>query len=88
VNFTACVRNPGSEDKLVLCENVSRGGLCFMSSEPYYETARIEVAAPYSPGSACILMPAQIVRVQELPEAKMYRYGVQYLDPPNGSSGG
>jgi PilZ domain len=80
VNFTACVRNPGSEDRLVLCENVSRGGLCFKSSQRYYETSRIEVAAPYSPGSPCILVPAQIVHVQELPEEGMFRCGVQFLD--------
>ncbi len=80
VNFTACVRNPGFEDCLVHCENVSRGGLCFKSNRRYYEAARIEVAAPYSPGSPCILVPAQIVRVQELPEEGMFRCGVQYLD--------
>ena len=79
VNFTACVRNPGSDDSIVFCENVSRGGLCFKSSQRYYETARIEVAAPYSPGSPCILVPAQIVYVQELPEQGMFRCGVQYL---------
>ncbi len=79
VNFTACVRNTGFEDDIVLCENVSRGGLCFKSSRRYYETADIEVAAPYSPGSPRIPVPAQIVYVQELPSEKMFRYGVQYL---------
>ena len=74
------MRNPGFEDCLVHCENVSRGGLCFKSNRRYYEAARIEVAAPYSPGSPCILVPAQIVRVQELPEEGMFRCGVQYLD--------
>ena len=80
VNFTACIRNPGSEDRLVQCENVSRGGLCFKSNKRYYETARIEVAAPYSRGSPCILVPAEIVHVQELPEEGMFRCGVQYVD--------
>lgn len=80
VSFTACIRNPGSEDRLVQCENISRGGLCFKSNQRYYETARIEVAAPYSPGSPCILVPAEIVHVQELPEEGMFLCGVQYLD--------
>jgi len=79
VNFTACVRNPGADDNIVFCENVSRGGLCFKSSQRYYEAARIEVAAPYTPGSPCILVPAKIVYVQELPEEQMFRCGVQYL---------
>lgn len=80
VNFTACIRNPGFEDRVVQCENVSRGGLCFKSNQRYCETARIQVAAPYSPGSPCILVPAEIVHVQELPEEGVFRCGVQYLD--------
>lgn len=80
VNFTACITNPGFEDRLVQCENVSRGGLCFKSNQRYYETARIEVAAPYAPGSPRILVPAQIVHVQELPEEGMFLCGVQYLN--------
>ena len=79
VSFSASVRSYGFDDDMVLCENVSRGGLCFKSNRRYYETARIEVAAPFSPGSPCILVPAQIVYVQELPEEKAFRYGIQYL---------
>lgn len=79
VSFTGSVRNHCFDDDIVLCENISCGGLCFKSSKRYYETAGIEVAAPYSPGSACIRVPAQIVYVQELPDEKMFRYGVQYL---------
>ena len=80
MDFTGYIRNPGFEDRLVVCENVSRGGLCFKSNQRYYESARIEVAAPYYPGSACILVPAQIVRVEQLPEEGMFRCGVQYLN--------
>ena len=83
VNFTACVRNSGSDDNLVLCENISRGGLCFKSPRRYYETAYVEVAAPYSAGSPCILAPARIVHVQELTEEGMFRCGVQYLHLTN-----
>ena len=79
VSFTASVRNPSFDDDIVLCENVSRGGLCFKSSRRYYETAGIEVAAPYSPGLPLLPVPAKIVYVQELPLEKMFRYGVQYL---------
>lgn len=79
VSFTASVRNQSFDDDIVLCENISRSGLCFRSSRRYYETAGIEVAVPYSPGSPRIPVPAQIVYVQELPQEKMFRYGVQYL---------
>ncbi len=79
VSFTASVRDEDFGGDIVLCENVSRGGLCFKSTRRYYKTASIEVAAPYSPGSVHIPVPAQIVYVQELPEEKMFRYGVQYV---------
>ncbi len=81
VNFTGCVRNDGLEKDIVVCENISRGGLCFKSSRCYHKTAAIEVAAPYTPGSPDILVSARIVYVQELPEEKMFRYGAQYLHP-------
>jgi len=82
VNFTGCVRNHhGSEEDMVVCENISRGGLCFKSSRCYDKTAAIEVAAPYTPGSPDIPVSARIVYVQELPEEKMFRYGAQYLHP-------
>jgi len=81
VNFTGCVRNHGSEEDIVVCENISRGGLCFKSSRCYDKTAAIEVAAPYTPGSPDIPVSARIVHVQELPEEKMFRYGAQYLLP-------
>ena len=79
VSFTGCVRNLGSDEDIVICENISRGGLCFKSSRCYDKTASIEVAAPYGPGSSAIPVAARIVHVQELPEEKMFRYGAQYL---------
>jgi hypothetical protein len=78
------VGNEGFDRDIVLCENVSRGGLCFKSTLRYSETASIEVAAPYSPGSAHIPVPAQIVYVQELPGEKLFRYGVQYVQRTKG----
>jgi hypothetical protein len=77
-NFGALVRTQGSEN-MVVCENVSRGGLCFRSAHRYSGKANIEVAAPYSSGAPCILVPAQIVYVEELPNERVFRYGVQYL---------
>jgi len=81
INFTGCVRNHGFEEDIVVCENISRGGLCFKGSRCYHKTAAIEVAAPYTPGSPDIPVSARIVYVQELPEEKMFRYGAQYLHP-------
>jgi hypothetical protein len=78
VNFAAFVRVQGRED-MASCENVSRGGLCFRSRQRYSKKTNIEIAAPYFSGSPFIPVPAQIVYVQEVPEDKTFRYGVQYL---------
>ena len=79
VNFTACVKRVGSDEKdIVTCEDMSRGGLRFKSKKQYYEQIMIEVAVPYSPGSQSIFVPGKIVYVQALPEQKLFRCGVAY----------
>ena len=79
VNYVAMVRHPNRTDELVHCEDVSRGGLRFKTRTRYYEQALIEVAAPYSSGQPAIFVPAKIVFAQELPEQKLFRYGVAFL---------
>jgi hypothetical protein len=78
VNFSARIRDSTFEE-IVVCENASRGGLCFRSRRRYLEKSTIEVAAPYSPGMPSLFVPAQIVYVRELPEGKLFRYGVAYI---------
>ena len=81
VTYSACVRHPQRGDDVVLCEDMSKGGLRFKSRRQYYAQSLIEIAAPYEPGQPAIFVPAQIVFVEELPEQQLYRYGVQYLKP-------
>ncbi|HKT48032.1 MAG TPA: PilZ domain-containing protein [Candidatus Acidoferrales bacterium] len=79
VAFTACIRHVAAGDEIVECENVSKGGLCFRSRKRYPKDAPIEVAAPYSPGSPAIFLPACIKHVQEIPASALFRYGVMYV---------
>lgn len=79
VNFSACVRHPAYDDEIVSCENVSKGGVCFQSKRQYSADSRIEIAAPYASGEPLLFAAAKIVRIEELPGAKRYRYGIQYL---------
>jgi len=81
VTYSACVRHPQRGDDVVLCEDMSKGGLRFKSRKQYYAQSLIEIAAPYQPGQPAIFVPAQIVYVEALPEQQLYRYGVQYLKP-------
>jgi hypothetical protein len=82
VNYSACVRHPDRDgDDIVLCEDMSKGGLRFKSRKKYFSQSFIEVAVPYQPGQSAIFVPAQIVYAEELPEQQLFRYGVQYLKP-------
>jgi hypothetical protein len=79
VNLKACIRRAGFPDDVVLCEDMSRGGLRFKSTRKYLEKMSIQVAVPYSPGDQAIFMPAEIAYVEELPGKKKFRCGVKYL---------
>lgn len=78
VHFTACIRVSHSNEEVVECDNVSKGGLCFSSRKQYAEGLAIEVAVPYSPGQPAIFVPAQIRHVEELISLGLFRYGVAY----------
>lgn len=84
--FSVLVRVRGQAE-VVFCENISLGGLCFQSSHRYVEKARVEVAAAHSSGTTCILVPAEIVYVQEVPEKNTFRYGAQYVPTASERSG-
>jgi hypothetical protein len=79
VRYSACIRHPERGDDVVTCEDMSKGGICFKSRKHYYAQSLIDVAVPYQPGQPAIFVPAQIVFVEELPEQRLFRYGVQYL---------
>ena len=78
VQFAACVRRPGFEDDVVVCEDMSRGGVRFKSRKVYFVDTMIEIAVPYSPGASNIFVPAQIFYVQELEKQRFFRCGVAY----------
>ncbi len=78
VSLTACIRQTGSDEEVVVCENISHGGLCFRSTNRYGKGSRIEVAVPYSPRAANIFVPAWIAYSQELSRGDLFRHGVAY----------
>lgn len=77
--LTACVRAAGSDLELAVCENMSRGGLCFRTRSRFQENDILEVAVPYTKGAANIFVPARVVYVQEVPSAGLHRHGAAYL---------
>jgi len=78
-NMPACIRQPGFDEEVVTCDDVSRGGLAFRSPKRYFLGSRIEVSMPYAAGAANIFVPARIVFTQEMAKEGLYKYGVSYL---------
>jgi hypothetical protein len=79
----ACIRRRGFQEEVAVCEDLSKGGLSFRSRNEYPQGSRVEVAVPFTPGSAAIFVPIRIVFSQSLPSAGLYRHGAAYLRPPN-----
>ena len=78
----ACIRRRGFQEEIVVCEDLSKGGLSFRSRNQYAEGSRVEVAVPYTPGTGAIFVPIRIVFSQSIPTAGLYRHGVAYIKPP------
>lgn len=85
----ACVRERVGTEEMAVCENVSRQGIAFRSRRKYEEGAHVEVAVPYTQGTANVFIPAVVMHVRALPTAGLYRHGVKYLrkDDMEGNSG-
>jgi len=78
----ACIRRRGFQEEVAVCEDLSKGGLSFRSRNQYPEGTRVEVAVPFTPGSAAIFVPIRIVFSQPIPTAGLHRHGAAYVRPP------
>jgi PilZ domain len=78
----ACIRRRGFAEEVVVCEDLSKGGISFRSRNRYPEGSRVEVAVPFTPGSGAIFVPIRIVFSQAIPTAGLYRHGAAYIKPP------
>lgn len=78
----ACIRRRGFQEEVVVCEDLSKGGLSFRSRNKYEEGSRLEVAVPFTPGSGAIFVPIRIVFSQAIPTAGLYRHGAAYIKAP------
>src|SRR6266478_3847736 len=78
----ACIRRRGFQEEIVVCEDLSKGGVSFRSRNQYEEGSRVEVAVPFTPGSGAIFVPIRIVFSQAIPTAGLHRHGAAYIKPP------
>lgn len=82
VKLTACVRRPGFEDDVVVCEDMSRGGVRIKSRKVYFADTMIDIAVPYASRGSNIFVPARVLYVQELEKQGFFRCGVAYIKFP------
>lgn len=79
MKLRACIRHPELGDDVVECEDVSRGGVCFLSRKQYTRDMAIEAAVPYLPGQANIFTRAKIANVRQgAGKDGVNKYGVNY----------
>ncbi len=79
MKLKACIRHPELGEEVVECEDVSKGGICFLSGKQYARGAQIEAAVPFLAGQANIFTRARIANVRPVPDGKgLTKYGVSY----------
>jgi hypothetical protein len=79
--LTACIRQVNTDDELAVCEDISPVGMCFRSKRRYDPGTKVDVAVPYSPETANIFLPSNVVYSEEIPKAGLFRHGVEYRRP-------
>ena len=72
------IRKYSGEVEITKCEDISKGGLCFISQKHYYRGEGILVACPYNPTGQNIDVEAQIVRQEEIEGTGRTVYGVKF----------
>ena len=90
VNYFACVRSDAFGDDIVVCIDMSRGGLCFKTKNLYLVTTTVLIAVPFSPESPqapAIFVPARIANISSFPNGKLYRCGAEFLATQSSTSG-
>jgi hypothetical protein len=86
LKIKACIRTACGEE-VVTTENVSRGGMRFMSVMFYAEGSVVEVAVPYWPSAGNIFTPARVENAKELPAEGVTLYGVSCIPVHKGWPG-
>ena len=90
VNYFACVRSDAFGDDIVVCIDMSRGGMSFKTKNFYLVNITVTIAVPFSPESPrapAIFVPARIASVSDFPNGKLYRCGVEFLATQSSTSG-
>ncbi len=81
----ACIRYASHfEDEVLEVDDVSRGGVRFKTRKYLAPGTKIQIAVPYSEGMANIFIPAEIVRMKQIPDKNLYECGAAYIKSSDG----
>jgi PilZ domain len=75
------IRKYSGAVEITKCEDISKGGVCFVSQKHYYTGEGVLVACPYNASGQNIEVEAQIVRQQEIEGTNSKIYGVKFGSP-------
>jgi PilZ domain-containing protein len=81
VNFFACVRTETFGEDIVMCIDMSRGGVSFRSKHAYQKEMGVSIAVPFSPEAKeapAIFVKGRIANVKEM-GGGLWRCGVEFL---------
>jgi PilZ domain len=76
VKLVACIRRSGTE-RIVDCEDLTRGGFSFTSKWSYAVDDEVEAAMPFSRAGGNIFLPARIAHCKER-STGWHKCGVAY----------
>lgn len=82
VNFSACVRTREFGDDVVVCIDMSRGGVSFRSRNLYKRDTQVMIAVPFSQeakDAPAIFVKGRIANVTGMEGQSMWRCGVEFL---------
>jgi hypothetical protein len=75
------IRKYSGDTEITKSEDISKGGLCFISSKHYYPGEGVLVACPYNATGQNIELEAQIVRQREIEGTSRKIYGIKFGSP-------
>jgi len=82
VKYFGCVRSEEFGEEIVMCLDMSQGGVSFHCRNAYAKGTSVRMAVPYAPeakGSPVLFVRGSVTYMKEIPGEEVYRCGVQFL---------
>jgi hypothetical protein len=81
VKYFGCVRSQEFGEEIVMCLDMSQGGVSFHCRNSYAKGMQVRLAVPYAPeakGSPALFVHGKVTYLKEIPGEEVFRCGVQF----------